>query len=329
MSKFFASLKVFLIAAFLVFSCETTPDPVEDPTDGVDNTIDNTDNTDNTDPTDGNATGPQFEPLTEEEILAVEALIVRAEEADALEFAPEDLENSKESLALAKSLNEEEKYEEARLKLEAASTSANTAYNSSLSGLTDKYKSRLDEADSKATKVQAPALFPEDYASAQALKDESLALFAAESTTDGKVKGEEALSAYSELISKSQSASAQVDSLQIEVESRLSAAEAEEAFLWAPDVLNQANTAYFDALRAYKDGNVPKTLELFTQAKYLAQLAIKATQDQMANSQTEALMLEVMRRIEEASIPHGGRRRRQYRPSRSLGGRILPGGGTG
>jgi nucleoid-associated protein YgaU len=298
MSKYFASLNVLLLAVFLVFSCETTPDPVEDPVDNVDTTIDSTANTNNTD---GSATGPSFEPLTEEEILAVEALIVKAEEADALEYAPEDLENSKESLALAKSLNEEENYEEARLKLQAATTSANTAYNSSLTGLTDKYKNRLAEADAEAIEVQAPGFFPEDYASALALKDESLALFAEEQTTDGKVKGEQALAAYSSLIGKSQNTKSQVDSLQIEVENRLSAAEDEEAFIWAPEVLNQANQAYFDALRAYKEGNFAKTLELFTQSKYLAQLAIKASQDQMANKQTETLMLEVMRRIEEAS----------------------------
>lgn len=276
------------VLTLVMWGCQSTPPPEPQPD------VPPVTNPDTPPANDG------LSALSEAEVKKVEDAIAAAEAADAAQFAPDLLQKAKSDLDQAKKLGSTGNPGEARPLLATALKAAEDALAQSRKTLADSWKNRLTTAQNRFASLKGPQFYPEDGAAlAKAAAEANAALDS--DPVNGKALAQKVMEDYTRLIEKLESEVAQVIRLQQDTTEKLAQAEELEAYIWMPEVLEEANDEFFRGNDSYKRYNLSEALDAYTQAKFLATKAVNETRIRKAAKETEDLMIETMRKIERAS----------------------------
>ncbi|WP_028972771.1 LysM peptidoglycan-binding domain-containing protein [Spirochaeta cellobiosiphila] len=287
MKKFIFSILTLTVVALILVGCASTPEEEPAATQPPPDTA--------VEPESGTQK-PEAAQLTDEDFEQVRLAIVRAEEAGATDYAPEELNNAKEALEAAES-SEGDKAQES---LNIAMDWANKAYEIASEKSEQDLISRINTMMEKLKNLEADKFSPEEYG-ALAQRATNIELAFDTSFQEGKTKSESLLQDITTTYNKLDEKIRWVKILQRDTENYLSDAEKAEAYIWASEELDKANDYYFTGLNAYRNYNLGQGEESLSQAKYYALEAGKAAKERKAQKETEDFMMEVMKEIENAS----------------------------
>jgi len=92
-----------------------------------------------------------------------------------------------------------------------------------------------------------------------------------------------------------------VQDLRVQAQTALDAAEAADAFIWVPDLVQSANDSFFQGTGAWKKFHLDTAEEAWSAALFQAKSAAGKAQAEQERKRTEQLMLETMKKLEDAS----------------------------
>ena len=278
---------VFLILVLFVSGCPSAP-PAPEPT-----PVEQPQN-------DGTAVVTP-KKLTPEEIEEVQQEIKAAQDLDAARFAPQALGEAQDGLAKARRLDDEGKYVEARAALAAAKQAALRAQNEAKQGSLANERRRLDDAHNLLLGINADKYTPEEYRNLKAQYDEAISVIESGDLAAAKLKTQAVVRSMIDHRDNLERRIQTVNSLRLDARRNLDEAERNEAAIWSPQEMEQANSAFLRGLSAQRQYNLTQAEDSFTQARYLAQMAQQRVRGGTARERTQALMEATRQAIERAS----------------------------
>ena len=239
-------------------------------------------------------------PVTQEEIENARSAVQRANAMGANRYFPPDyralVTDLNDSVAMADS-----DPERARAALKAVIDDANELYNRTLDARHAEYVDRIGRSDAALLAIEADQFAPGLYRATRTGAAEAEAAFVAGNLAVAQTRADETLAAQSRLYHNLSENIRYVSILKRDTENYLGDAEDNEAFLYAPVELEAANNLYLDGVAAYRDYRLEDSAGILTDAKRQAVLAARTAAIRGRQSETDRLMAETQRRIEEAS----------------------------
>lgn len=228
-----------------------------------------------------------------------QAAIAEAEAVEADKYAPAPLGEARKALAQGRDqtatspLAAQASYQRSIEQAHAARDAASVARTQALLGLVDAALGRWNalnpgqwDADENKTLVDqgqaAKAAVRADYAAGQPQATAAIAAL-----DDATAKLGARLKAVQDLRGQAQAA--------------LDAADAAEAPVWVPDLVQSANDAFFEGTGAWKKYRLDAAEEAWSTALFQAKSAAAKAQAEKDRRQTELLMMETMKKLEDAS----------------------------
>ena len=292
------SISILLILGFT--GCKSTPEPepeetvVEEPTEN------------NTEPEPQETVvvveeeAPAPEPLSEMDIKAARDAVQRANLMGANTYYPVEYRELASNLNTAITLGDSDP-DKARAELLAVIEKADNLYDKTLLARKDEYEGKFYRNDDALNEIAADKFAPEEYANTHKLALEAVALFDSGQLSEAQAKADETLAAQTRLYYNLSENIRYVGILRRDTENYLGDAEDNEAFIYAPDELAAANDFYFDGISAFRSYDILKSAELLTEAKRQAVRAARTSAVRKQQAETDAMMSETQKRIEEAS----------------------------
>lgn len=247
------------------------------------------------------ATVTRPNPLTPEEYQEAEAAIKAAEELDAARYAPDSLSEAQRELSRARQLDQEGKHEEARTALAQSREAAIRAQSEARQGSIAAQRKRLDDAHNLLLGINADKYTPEEYQALKLRYDEAMVLIDSGDLAAIREKTQPLINDMVDHRDRLEGRIQTVTSLRLQARQNLDTAEKNDAAIWAPEEMENANKAFLRGLSAQRQFNLTLAEDSFTQARYLAQLASQKIRGGSAQQRTEALMEATRQAIERAS----------------------------
>jgi len=242
----------------------------------------------------------EAEPLSQADIDAARAAVRRANLMGANQWYPVEYRALVGDLNAGIAMGDSDP-DGARAALKTVIDDADALYEKTLLARRNDYESKYWRSDGVLKDIEADKFAPEEYATTQRLAGETLALYEAGDLAAAQAKADETLEAQRRLYYNLSENIRYVGILRRDTENYLGDAEDNEAFIYAPDELEAANQAYFAGIAAFRDYELEESSLTFTEAKRQAVLAARTAAVRKRQSETDALMNETQRRIEEAS----------------------------
>lgn len=244
-------------------------------------------------------TPPAPEPVSDEAFLAAQQAIAEAEAAEADRYSPTLLGEARNALGQARAKAATDP-DTARALLVTAVEKAQAAKEASLKARTAALLDRLDQAITKFKALQ-PDLWDAE-GSAPVLSQAEAARGAVEADyTTGLPLANKALVSLEEASAALSARLLAGQNLRAKAQGALDEAEAVDAYVWVPELVESANDAFFRGTGAWKKFRLDAAEEGWSMALFQAQSATAKAGAAMERKRTEQLMLETMKRLEEAS----------------------------
>ncbi len=290
-----AALSIVLV--LLVSGCKTAPEaPVDEPV--VTEPVDTTPPPKAEPEKKPEVTAP--EPLSDEDIAAARAAVQRANLMGANRYYPSEYRSLAGDLNAAIAMGKE-KPDEARAELRNIIERANSLYDKTLMARRTEYENKYHRNDEALRKIEADKFAPVQYRRTQSLAMETVDLYEKGNYAAAQSKADETLGAQARLHYNLSENIRYVGILRRDTENYLSDAEDNEAFLYAAQELETANSSYFDGVSAFRSYNIEKSASSFTQAKRNAIIAARTSAIRKKQSETDRLMNQTQQRLEAAS----------------------------
>ena len=237
--------------------------------------------------------------LTDADFAPAQKAIDEAVAARAERYSPTLLARARSELAQAKT-DAAANPAQARTLLTNSITDANTARDDANAARKAAYTARLDRARQLVIDQNGDKYYPADFQAADALRktaEDELN----QNVEKGVPLADEALkpmvALYEKVTQNLSKATAQRDA----ASEALSSADKNQAFVWAPDLLQTANDSFLQGLTAFKRYKLETATEDWAQAKFQADQASAAAAQESQKKNAEDLMITTMKKIEQAS----------------------------
>lgn len=286
----------------LLYSCKTTPEeiPADEPPADVSETVDKEPDppepVETPEPVDAEAS----DPLSQGDIDAARAAVQRANLMGANRYFPSDYRNLLDKLNAAVARGESDP-DSARTILKEIIAAADDLWLKTLTARRDEYHQRYRRGDEALLAVEADKFAPAEYRAAVDSIAAAEAMFDAEDYSGAQMKADETLESQGRLHYNLSENIRYVGILRRDTENYLGDAEDNEAFIYAPEELEDANTSYFAGISAYRAYDIENSAEAFTNAKRQAVLAARRSAVRRKQAETDAVLADTQRRLESAS----------------------------
>ncbi len=282
-----------LLLIFTLVGCKTTPEPEPDDKAVVNESVDP-----GSTPAEPEPEKPA--PLSQEEIDAARSAVQRANSMGANKYFPSEYRGLLADLNDGITTGETDP-DAGRAALEGVTAQADALYDKTLKARYDEYVEKISRNDDALRSIEADKFAPEEYEATVKLSEEAQGYFSWEDFAGAQTTVDEALAAQATLYHNLSENIRYVDILKRDTENYLGDAEDNEAFLYAPEELEAANTLYFDGVGAYRGYDLQTSVNTLTEAKRQAVLAARTAAIRKQQAETDDLMTETQRRLEEAS----------------------------
>jgi len=225
--------------------------------------------------------------------------IADAEAVEADQFAPEPLNRARASLTQATDLAPSNP-DGAVAPYQDALTQARQAHDQAAQARTAALLGRVGEALQRWTDVQAEKWDPEGSAGVRNEVQTAEAGVTADYAT-GKPLAEAAIAKLEDQTGRLTPRIAAVQALKTQVQEALDAADAADASVWVPDLVQGANDAFFQGSGAWKKFHLDAAEEAWTTALFQAKSATALALQALEKKRTEQLMNDTMKRLQDAS----------------------------
>jgi len=279
---------LFFIAALVFFgpvSCKTTPEPKQEEKIVQKPAEDQV---------------AEVASLSDEEIEAAETAVRRANLIGANRYLPTDYSNLVDSLNSAIAAGDSDP-DAARTQLQDVISKANTLYDRTVIARRDEYIAKYWRADEALSLIEAGKFAPAEYSNTQKLARETVELYEAGDFTSAIAKADETISAQARLYYNLSENIRYIGILNRDTRNYLSDAEDNEAFVYAPEELDEANRLYEEGLTVYGNYNIEDAAVILTEAKRQSIIAARTSAMTKKQGEIDSLLALVQERIEIAS----------------------------
>jgi len=188
----------------------------------------------------------------------------------------------------------------ARALLLTAIEKAQAAKEAALKARTAALLDQLDQATAKFKALQPDRWDAEGSAPVLAQAEAARAAVEADYAT-GLPLAQEALTALDAATTGLSGRLLAVQDIRVKAQKALDEAEAVDAYVWVPELVESANDAFFQGTGAWKKFRLDAAEEGWSTALFQAQSATAKASAELERKRTEQLMLETMKKLEEAS----------------------------
>jgi nucleoid-associated protein YgaU len=302
------TFRVFLavLAAALVlvaFGCKTAPKPVEKPAEPEVTEKPPEPAPEVTEkPPEKPPEKPAVTPVSDEEVRQARNAIARAREADADYYEPALLKEAEEALNAALQARTDDP-DKARELLATAKQKANEAFDGAVAKAAADLDGRMERMKAALLAEKADRFLPSEYEQAVSGIPEARKLFAQGELVEAREKAYAALADMSSLLERLRERKRWVEVLKRDINQFLQQADELKAYKRAPKAFDRANLLYLQGIDAYQEFQLDNAEDLLGRAKEAAQEAVRLARGKRIEEKqaARALMLEVMRELEEAS----------------------------
>ena len=298
-------LRIMLTAVILAVlavlqSCKTTREelPAEDPptAEPVEKDLE----TDDSQPPAETAEADAPVLFSQHNIDAARAAVQRAGLMGANRYFPSDYRDLLDKLNAAAARGESNP-DSARSALRTIIADADDLRLRTLTARRSEYEERFRRADEALLAVEADKFAPSEYRLTLESIAAAEAVFEAEDYSAAQMKADETLESQGRLYYNLSENIRYVGILRRDAENYLGDAEDNEAFIYAPEELEEANKSYFSGISAYRDYNIEGSAEALTDAKRRAVLVARRSAVRKKQAETDAIMADTQQRLESAS----------------------------
>jgi nucleoid-associated protein YgaU len=237
--------------------------------------------------------------LTEADFAPAQKAIDEAIAAHAERYSPTLLARARAELAQAKT-DAATNPTQAKALLTNSVTDANSARDDANAARKAAYTARLDRARQLVIDQNGDKYYPADFQAADALRktaEDELN----QNVEKGVPLADEALKPMVALYEKVTQNVSKATTQRDAARAALSSADKNQAFVWAPDLLQTANDSFLQGLTAFKRYQLETATEDWAQAKFQADQASAAATQESEKKNAEDLMIATMKKIEQAS----------------------------
>lgn len=228
---------------------------------------------------------------------AAQDAIAEAEAAEADTYSPALLAEARQALAQGRAQTDPQI---GRRLLTQAAEKAQEAKATSLVARTKALLAKIDQAVESLKTTGGPQWFPDQAGPAF----DRAAVARAEVERDyavGLPLAEEAIRTLDDMTRGLQARIQAVLAVKAAAQRALDEAEAVEASIWVPDLLQSANDAFFQGTGAWKKFRIDAAEEAWNMSLFEARSAAAKAAAELERKRTEQLMLETMKKLEDAS----------------------------
>jgi len=294
--KLWLTVVLLALAAFS-FGCKTTPKPPEEPEEA---TV--TEKPVEPAPEVKPEEKPTVAPVSDEEVRQARSAIARAREADAEYYEPALLKQAEEALNSGLAQRESDPAK-ARELLAEARARADEAFDGAVAKAAADLDGRLARMKAALLEEKADRFLPDEYERAVAGIPEVRRLYDQGELVDAREKAYATLAEMSGLLERLRERKRWVEVLKRDINQNLKQAEELAAHTRAPEAFARANRLYLQGIDEYQGFQLAASEDTLAQAKEASQEAIRlaGSKRQQEKAQARALMLDVMRLLEDAS----------------------------
>lgn len=242
---------------------------------------------------------PAPEPVSAQDFQAAEQAIAEAEAVEADKYSPDLLNQARQALANAHAKADADP-DAARDLLKTSIAKANEARDQASAARTKAALDRLDQATGRLKALQAELWDPEGSTPVLAQADTARATLI-QDYAKGSPLADDAVTALDNETSKLGARLLAVQDLRLQAQKALDEAESADAFVWVPDLVQSADDAFFQANGAWKKYRLDAAEESWSTALFQAKSAASKAKEAMERKRTEQLMLDTMKKLEDAS----------------------------
>ncbi|MBN2552391.1 MAG: LysM peptidoglycan-binding domain-containing protein [Spirochaetales bacterium] len=241
-------------------------------------------------------------PVTDEEIRKARNAIARAREADAGYYDPATLKEAEDALNSALAARRSDPAA-ARQHLARSIDRANRAFDNSVVGAARELAERAERLDEELLAIHADKFLPSEYEAAVAGVPETERLFNEGKLVEAREQAYATLAGMSNLLERLRERQRWIEILKRDINQYLKEAEELDAHVRAPAQFQRANGLYLQGIEAYQSYELFESEELLGKAREeaLALIQLAKSSGAQQKSKAEALMLDVMRELEDAS----------------------------
>ena len=243
---------------------------------------------------------PKPEPVAEEDIQLAKDALERAEAAEANVYAAAIYSDATNSYDEAMGLLESDP-DKARELLAAATQKANDAFDTAVYALFDNYTLKFKQYERRLKKLEADKFRPEKTADLYEKVDDAIAMFQNDNFERAKKTADELLGELNDFYAKLDEDIRWSKILKRDTEMYLDEAEEVQAYIWAPEKLEESVTLYTLGLEAFRRYDLDKSINYLSEAKGLGLQAVRISPQRKDEYRTEALQKEIEEDIQEAS----------------------------
>ena len=228
-----------------------------------------------------------------------QAAIAEAEAVEADKYAPEPLGAARKALADGRDqANTDPKT--AKASYETSIAKAHEARDAAAAARTQALLDKIDAALARWTALQPDRWVPDESTPLVDQANAAKTAVQADYQT-GLPQANDALAALDAATQKLSARLLAVQDLRSQAQHALDAAEAADADIWVPELVQSANDAFFEGTGAWKKFHLDAAEEAWSTALFQAKSAEGKAQAAMERKRTEQLMLETMKKLEDAS----------------------------
>ena len=231
---------------------------------------------------------PKPEPVAEEDIQLAKDALERAEAAEANVYAAAIYSDATNSYDEAMGLLESDP-DKARELLAAATQKANDAFDTAVYALFDNYTLKFKQYERRLKKLEADKFRPEKTADLYEKVDDAIAMFQNDNFERAKKTADELLGELNDFYAKLDEDIRWSKILKRDTEMYLDEAEEVQAYIWAPEKLEESGTLYTLGLEAFRRYDLDKSINYLSEAKGLGLQAVRISPQRKDEYRTEAL----------------------------------------
>ncbi len=240
------------------------------------------------------------EPLSDIDIKAARDAVQRANLMGANTYYSSDYRELVADLNAAITLGVSDP-DSARSALLMVIKDANKLYDKTLLARKQEYEVKYYRNEGALSDIDADKFAPAEYSETVASALETQSLFESGNLSAAQTNADETLAAQARLHYNLSENIRYVGILRRDTENYMGDAEDNEAYLYAPDELDSANDYYFKGISAFRSYEIEESVDYLSDAKYQAVLAARNSAIRKKQSETDVMMSETQKRIEEAS----------------------------
>lgn len=243
---------------------------------------------------------PKPEPVSEEDIQLAKDALERAEAAEANIYAANLYSEAKNSYDEAMGLLESDP-DKARELLAAATGKAKEAFDTAVYALFDNYTLKFKQYERRLKEIEADKFRPEKTNDLYEKVEDAVAMFQNENFSLAKKTADELLAELKNFYEQLDEEIRWANILKRDTEMYLDEAEEVQAYIWAPEKLEESVTMYTMGLEAFRRYELDNSIDYLAEAKGLGLEAVRVSPQRKEEYRTEALRQEIEEDIKEAS----------------------------